>query len=431
MQVSIEKVSNIERRLTIVVPSERVEEAYNKQINLFAKNANIKGFRPGKAPITYIRQRFGEEARSKALSEVIEETLYKAIAEHKLRPVSTPKIEPKVLALDQPLEYMASFEVLPEIGEIKFSKEAVDKYEVEINEEDITQVINQLLKQHTKWNVIDRAAEKSDRMIIDYYAIYDEKTDEENKVQDFTLELGSNVMIPGFEEGLIGAKPTEERTLNLQFPADIKDKEKAGKNVKFVVKIKQLFAADIPSLDEKLIKLLGVASGKEVDLREQITKTLNQERERLINEKLKEQVFSELLEQNPIELPPSLVAKEAQKIHDEIYQRREHDHHQHSEAEFATFNSIAQKRVALGLLINEYANQKNLNIDKERVQKRIKDIASLYEHPQEVISYLSSHAERSGIEAQVMEEQVLDSLLNGVTQHPKKISYAELKGIRI
>lgn len=432
MQVSVENVSNVERRLTIVVPVNKVEEAYTVQINRFAKNANIKGFRPGKAPMSFIQQRYGEDARKEALSDIIQKSLYEAITEKNLKPINTPQVEPKVMAPNQPLEFVASFEVLPEIESVKHSIENIEKLIVDITPDDIKHVVDQLLKQYTKWNVVERAAQIKDRVVIDYYAIFEGVEDIDNKVQNFPLELGSKAMLPGFEDGLLGAKPGDERKLNLSFPDDFNVKERAGKPVDFVVHMKQVFEAQAPVLDTKFIEKLGVKSGKEEDLNQQIKQSLEQERNRLVKEKLKEQVFRQLLEQNPLEVPKSLVAREAKNIHDEIYpQHQHHDHHQHSDDEMSAFNDIAKKRVALGLIIAEFAKQTQLKADKNRVLERIKEIASAYESPQEVVEWLSTDERLAGIEAQVMEDQVMDKLMEGVPATERSMSYAELKGIRI
>ncbi|WP_172622748.1 trigger factor [Aquicella siphonis] len=431
MQVSVEKVSNVERRLTIVVPADKVEEAYTIQINRFAKNANIKGFRPGKAPMSYIRQRFGDDARKEALSDVIQSALYEAITEKNLKPINTPRVEPKVMTPNQPLEFTASFEVLPEIENIRFSMDGVEKLKVDVTPEDVSHVVEQLIKQYTKWKAVDRAAVLKDRLVIDYYAIFEGKEDTENKIQNFPLELGSHVMLPGFEDGLVGVKAGDERRLNLSFPADFGVPERAGKAVDFVVQVKKVLEAETPALDEQFIKNLGIKSGKDEDLQSQIRQSLEQERDRLVKEKLKEQIFRQLLEQNPLDVPSSMIAREAKNIHDEIYpQHQHHDHHQHSDDEMTAFNDIAKKRVALGLLIAEYAKQNKLTADSERVNIRIREIASAYESPQEVIDWLSSNERRPGIEAQVMEDQVMEKLMDGVTVTEKPISYAELKGIR-
>lgn len=431
MQVSVEKVSNVERRLTIVVPANQVEEAYAKQIERF-KSANIKGFRPGKAPLSHIQQRFGEEARKEALGEVIQKALYSAIEEQKLRPVSMPRIETKITLPDQPLEFIASFEVLPEIENVNFTMDTIEKLSVAVNPDDVDRVVDQVIKQYMKWNSVKRPAQEKDRVVIDYYAIFDGKSDIENKITNFPLELGSKVMLPGFEDGLMGAKAGDERTLNLSFPADFSIAERAGKAIDFVIEVKEIFEAEKPAMDQQFVQKLGVKSGKEEDLKTQIKQSLEQERDRLVKEKLKEQVFSRLIELNPLEVPASLVEREAKTIHDEIYsQHQQHDHAQHTHEELTAFNEIAKKRVALGLLIDTYAKQADIKVDANRVVERIREIAAAYENPQEVVDYLSSNERRSGIEAQVIEDQVLDKLIENVPATEKTMTYAELKGIRI
>lgn len=429
MQVSVEKVSSSERRLTIVVPANQVAEAYAKHIEMFAKKANIKGFRPGKAPMSYITQRFGEDAHKEAVSDVMQKALVEAITEHKLNPVSTPRVEPKVLSADQPLEFVASFEVLPDIEGINFNLDKIEKLIVDVTPDDVDQVIAQLQKQQAKWNIVDRPAQEKDRVVIDYYAIFDGKSDIENKISNVPIEIGSNTMLPGFEEGLLGVKAGEEKNLHITFPADFAMADKAGKPIEFIVSVKNIFQADIPAIDEAFVNKLGVKSGNIEDLKQQITQSLNQERDRLVIEKLKEQVFKALLEQNPLDVPKSLVAREARNIHDELYPQHQHSHdHHHSEEETKAFSELATKRVALGLLISEYAKQNNLKIDVDKVRQRIQEIAAAYEHPEEVIQWLSHEERRAGIEGQVLEDQVLEKLMEGLQITERTMTYTELRG---
>src|SRR4029078_4374261 len=161
MQVSVEIVNNVERRLTFVIPAEQVEEAYTNQINRYAKNASIKGFRPGKVPSSVLHQRFGDEARREAYGSVIQNALYSALQENKLNPISTPQIETKSMAQDKPFEFVASFEVLPTIEKVNFALDNIEKLNVEVKDEDIETVIKQLKKQYTKWTKVDREARES------------------------------------------------------------------------------------------------------------------------------------------------------------------------------------------------------------------------------------------------------------------------------
>lgn len=432
MQVSVEKVSNVERRLTIIVPANQVEEAYDRHIQSFAKNANIKGFRPGKAPINFIKQRFGEDARKEAISEVMKNALFEAIKEHHLQPINMPQITPKIITADQPLEFVASFEILPEIGEIKCNIDHIEKLNVDITAEDVQHVILQLQKQYGTWTEVDRSAKEKDRVVIDYYSVFAGEADTQNKVQNFPLELGSKRMIPGFEEGLLGVKANEEKTLHLSFPENYGQTERAGKPVDFVVQVKQVFEANIPSLDEEFVKKLGIKSGSTEELTNQIKESLEHERNRLVKEKMKEQIFTHLLEQNPIEVPHSLVDREAKNIHDEIYPAHHpHNHHQHSDDELTAFHDIAKKRITLSLLLSDYAKQADFKVDQDRVAARIQEIASVYENPTEVIALLSSEERRRGIEMQVIEDQVIDKFIEKTKIVEKTVSYAELKGIQL
>lgn len=429
MQVSVEKISNIERRLTITVPVSQIEAAYTKQMDMLAKKANIKGFRPGKAPKSFIQQRFGGDARQEAYSEVIQSALQQALISEKLQPVSMPQVEPKVMTPDQPLEFTASFEVLPEVGEVKLAMASIERPVVDVKDEDVSLVIDQLLRQFTQWKEVDRVAREKDRVVIDYYAIFEGNSDAENKITNFPLELGSKVMLAGFESALVGAKAGDEKTLNLHFPADYGVADKAGKPIDFVVNVKQVFEANTPAITEEFIQRLGVKSGKETELKDQIRKSLEQERNRLVKEKVKEQVFGQLIEQNPIDVPAALVEREAKNIHDEVYaQHQHHDHHSHSEEELSGFKDVAKKRVSLGLVIGEFAKQAQLKVDQDKVKERIQEIAGAYEQPQEVIQWLSEGERRSGIEAQVMEDQVIEKLMEAIKVIDKPMSYAELKG---
>ncbi|HEU5281237.1 MAG TPA: trigger factor [Gammaproteobacteria bacterium] len=430
MQVSLEKVSSVERRLTIVVPAEQVEAAYTKQISAFAQKANIKGFRPGKAPMKVIQERFGGDARKEALGEVIQHALYQAIMEQKLNPISTPQVEPKLMQPNQPLEFIASFEVLPEIEQIAFSMDSIEKLNVEITEADVDRVIDQLSKQYTKWNKVDRAATATDRVLINYYTTFEGKSDQDREIKDFPLDLSGQVMLPGFEVGLVGTKAGETRTLALSFPADFPNAERAGKPIEFTVHVNAVQAPESPAHDEAFAKRLGIASGLMDDLRKQIRQSLTLERDRLVKEKLKEQIFKALIDQNAMDVPKALVEREAKNIHDEMHPHH-HDHHSHSAEEMAGYESVAKKRVALGLLIGEFAKKEGIKADEAKVDARIQEIASVYENPKEVVDWLSSKQQRGGVEAQVLEDQVLDKLMSKTMIKEKAMTYAELKGIRI
>lgn len=433
MQVSVENLSNIERKLTITVPANEIEEARQEQIRKLSKTADIRGFRPGKVPANVIEQRYGFQAVQEAVNQVIQKNLYQAILEQKLMPVGAPRVEPKTMLANQPFEFTATFEILPDIADIQCKLKQLEKLNVDVTDQDVDRVVDQLVKQHTQWKVISRPAKLSDRVVVDYDVIYEGEKTLDNKIEQFPIELGSKMMLPGFEDGLVGKSAGDVVTLSLKFPADFHVEDRRNKPVTFEVTVKQVLEAHQQELNTNFIKRLGIESGQLDDMKTQVRQSLVLERDRLVKEHMKEQVFKHLIEQNPVEVPRALIEREAKVIHDELHPAQpghEHEHH-HSEEENAMFHDIAKKRVTLGLLIAEYAKKADMKADTSRVEKRIHEIASAYQSPKEVIEYLSAKERRAGIEAQVLEDMVLEKIIEGLPTVEKAISYAELKGIQV
>lgn len=428
MQVSIESVTKIERRVTIVVPAEKYDEAYENHLDQLAKTAKVDGFRKGKVPMTYIKSHFGDFARQKALSEVIESTLYDAIDKEQLRPISVPKVEPKMVMPGQPLEFTATFEVLPEIDKVRFDINAIEKHTAEIVEEDIDNVIQRLREQHTRWTKVDRAAREKDKVIIDYTLSVDGEPVKDGKATQYPIVLGSKTMVPGFEEGLVGVKANEEKKLAVTFPENYFAKDVAGKLSEFTVKVHSVFQPELPELDEAFVKQLGVKNGKVEDLHAEVRRNLERQLKYLVNNKLKTQVFDTVMEQNIIDVPNTLIEREAKRIHDELHPHHEHgEDHGHSEEEMAKFNDIAKKNVTLRLLFDAIVKQHQLSVDKERVKNYISSLASAYENPTKVMDWYTTDKRRlAEAEMHVLEEQVVEKMIEQIKVTEKKMSYSDL-----
>lgn len=367
MQVSVEAPSKLERRLTVIVPVEKLNEAYDKRIATVAKNAKIAGFRPGKAPLNVVKQRYGESVRHEALSDVIQTSLYDAINQEKLTPVGVPTVEPKMVMPDQPLEFVATFEVLPEIEGFRFELSTLEKQVATISDDDVQRVVDHLRAQHTTWKKVDRAAQDKDQVVIDFRGSIDGVVFAGGEAHDYPIVLGSKTMIPGFEEGVIGMKAGEEKVINVTFPENYFSAEVAGKVAEFNIKAISVSEPQLPEIDEDFIKKLGIKSANLADLQAEIRKNLERELERVISSKVKAQVFDTMLEQNAIEIPKALIEREANRIHDEVHPHHGHQH-SHTKDEMAAFNDAAKRNVALGLLVAEVVKQRNISVDRSRVQ---------------------------------------------------------------
>jgi len=426
MQVSVESPSKLERRLTIIVPITKLNEVYDKRIAKLAKNAKIAGFRPGKAPLNIIKQHYGDSARQEALSDVIQSSLYDAINQEKLNPVGVPTVEPKMVAPDQPLEFIATFEVLPEIENLRFDVTTLEKHVATITQEDIERVINHLRSQHGQWKKVDRAAQEKDQLVIDFRGSINQVPFAGGEAHEFPIVLGSKSMIPGFEEGIIGMKAGDEKVIQITFPTDYPSAEVAGKVADFAIKALRVSESELPEVNDNFVKKLGVKSGNLTDLQAEIQKNLERELQRVISSKLKTQVFDKLLEQNALEIPKALIEREANRIHDEVHPHHGHNH-SHTEGEMATFNEAAKRNVALGLLVAEVVKQHKISTDKTRVQSYLAQQASAYENPAEVMEwYAKNKRAYAEIEMQVLEDQVIETLLKDVQVTEKTVSYNEL-----
>lgn len=427
MQVTVESPSKIERRITVVVPVEKVDHAYNQRITKLSKTAKVNGFRPGKIPVDVIRQRFGDTARQEALSEVIQSSLYSAMDQEKLNPVGVPTVEPKTVLAGQPLEFVATFEVLPSIENIHFELATVEKEVATVQDDDVTKVVEHLRSQQTRWKTVERASELKDQVIIDFRGSIEGIVFAGGEAHDYPIVLGSNMMVPGFEEGILGAKANEERVIKVTFPEDYFAKEVAGKQADFAIKVIKVMQPELPELNEAFIKKLGIKSGSLEDLYADVRKNLERELTRLIKDGLKAKVFDHLIDQNPVEVPKALIEREANRIHDELHPHHKGHDHGHTPEEMATFTKAAERNVALGLIIAEYVKQNAMAIDRDRVKSFIDTISAAYENPAEVAKWYSTNKKAlAEIEMRVLEEQVMEKLLENVQVTEKMLSYSEL-----
>lgn len=427
MQVSVEAPSKIQRRVTVVVPVQTLDIAYDQRIVKLSQTAKINGFRPGKVPLDVIKQRFGDSARQEALSEVIQSSLYSAMAQEKLSAVGVPMVEPKTVIPGQPLEFVATFEIIPVVESVNFNITTLEKQVSVIKDEDVDRVIDHLRQQHTTWTKVDRVAQDKDQVSVDFSGSIDGVVFQGGEAHDYPIILGSKTMIPGFEEGILGLKAGDHKVISVTFPESYFAKEVAGKAAEFKINVLKVMEPKLPEVDAAFIKKLGVKSASLDDLRVEIRNNLERELERIIKLKLKGQVFDKLLEQNELEIPKALIEREAGRIHDELHPHHKGHDHGHSEAEMAMFNDAAKRNVTLGILVGELVKQHKITPDNDRIQAYIASVSAAYENPAEVSKWYSSNKQAlAEVQMQVLEEQVVEKLLEGVQVTEKLLSYQEL-----
>jgi trigger factor len=430
MQVSIETTSNLERRLTIGVPAERVEKEVNARLQRAAQQARINGFRPGKVPMKVIRQRFGDGVRQEVLGEVMSQSFYEAVQQEKLKPAGRPAIEPKNLEPGKDLEYVAVFEVFPEVASQDYSAIEVVKPVAELTDQDLDKMIETLRKQQGSWVDVARAAQSGDQVNIDYVGTKDGEAFEGGSAEGSNLVLGSGRMIPGFEDAVIGMQAGAEKTVALSFPADYHNEALKGAAVEFNIKLNTVQEQKPAELDGEFFAKFGVKDGGEEQFRKEVAENMARELRNATKNKIKNQVMDGLLKMHgELAVPKALVAEEIGVQRNQMVQQFGGAN---GNLDFAKllpdemFHAQAERRVKLGLILNDIIARDEVKADAARVRSAIEEIASTYEEPQEVIDwYYGNRQQLQGVEAMVLEEQVVEKLLEQAKVSEQPCSYEE------
>ena len=365
MQVSIETTTGLERRMTVTVPATEIDSAVDARLSEAAKTVRINGFRKGKVPMKVIRNRFGAGVRQEILGDVMNRSYYAALNEQGVKPAGQPKIEPKTLEEGKDLEFVAVFEVYPEIELSDFSKIKAEKQVAEVTDKDIDTMIENLRQQRQGWKEVKRQARNDDRVNIDFVGTIDGEEFQGGSAKGTNLVLGSGRMIEGFEKGLLKSKAGDEVTLNLNFPEDYRNKDLAGKPVEFKVTVNSVEAPELPELNDEFFAAFGVTEGGEEGFRKEVKENMERELKKASKNRLKSEVMDTLLDQNDVDVPSALVAAEINVLRQQALQQfgAGAKNLDASLLPDDLFREQAEKRVKLGLILGEVIKQQSMRAD--------------------------------------------------------------------
>ena len=427
MQVSIESSTGLERQLKIGVPADRIEKEVTERLQKATKTVRIAGFRKGKVPLKVVKQQYGKGVRQEVVGEVVNSSFYEAIKQEDLHPVGKPRIDDVTDTEGQDLEYIAVFEVYPEVALADLSKVSIARPVTDLNDSDVETMIEVLRNQQATFDVVERAAEQGDQVNIDYVGTQKKVEFPGGSAEAQDLILGSNSMIPGFEDGLVGVSAGDEIVLKLKFPKDYHAEELKGKAVQFAVKVNSVAAKQMPEMDDEFFKLYGVSEGGEEKFREDVRNNMERELRNAIRNKVKNRVMDQLFDLNKVELPKALIANEITQLKQQMIQQfgggQQFDP---SMLPDEMFTAKAERRAALGVIVSEVVKVEELTPDEDSVRERINEIASTYDQPKEVVDYYYSQQELlSSVEAVVLEDQVTELVLSKATVSEEPLSYEE------
>ena len=428
MQVSVETTQGLERKMTVAIPGEKVESAVNIRLQEAARNAKLNGFRKGKVPYKVIKSKFGAGVRQEVVGEMMSQSYYEAIDQESLKPAGQPNIVPKNLDEGRDLEFVATFQVYPEITLPDFSIIEAERLGAEISETDVDEMIETLRKQKQSWKVADRAAAVKDMVNIDYVGRRDGEDFEGGSAKGTNLVLGSERMIPGFESGVEGRLAGDIFTLDLSFPKEYHNTELADQEVAFEVTLNSVSEQVMPAIDEEFYKGFGVEEGGNDAFREEVTNNMRRELKTASRNKLKNKIMDSLVEAVDAEVPDALVAGEIEQLRQQAMQQfgggKTIDP---SMLPDNLFNEQAGRRVLIGLVLGEVIQQQKLKADPTKVRESIEELASTYESPDEVINwYYGNQEQLATIESSVLEDEVFDYVIDQSAVTDRLVDYQEV-----
>lgn len=431
MQTNPQAASPLERRIDMTVPMAEIEKEVAQRLKKMARTVKMPGFRPGKVPFKMVEQQYGAQARNEAIGEAVEKAFGNAVREQNLRVAGYPRIEPKGGEDASRLEFSAVFEVYPEVKLNGFGDKSIERPQLDVGEAEVDKTLEVLRKQRTTFSATERAAEKGDRVVIDFTGKLNGEAFQGGQATDYPVVLGEGRMLPDFENGIAGLKAGESRTFDLTFPADYQVTELAGKQVSFDVTLKRAEAPQLPEVDAAFARSLGIEDGDVAKMRAEIRANLESEIRKRIKARIKEQAMQALLDANPLDVPKALIEQESESMAEAARQdlaSRGADI-RNMPVDATWFATQAERRVKLGLIIAEAVKGNALHAKPEQVRALIDEQAESYEKPEEVVRWYYAQPQRlAQVEALAIEENVVNWVVANVQATDKAASFDELMG---
>ncbi len=427
MQVSVEKTSELSRKMTVIVPEAVVQEKMAERLKTLSRQVKIDGFRPGKVPQHVVNKMYGEKVRGEVAGDLIQSTYYDALRDQKLNPAGQPKIHD--LDETEGFKYIAEFEVYPEISLEGIEGLAITRTSASVEESDVDAMIEKLQTQKKTWNEVERASQSKDRITIAFSGVCEGENFTEGRVQDFQVEIGAKQMIPGFEDNLMGLKKDDGKTFLVTFPEDYSNAKLAGKAADFDVETFKVEEPILPAVDEEFIKAYGTQDGLLATFRDDIKTNMQRELTQALHGKLKNSVLEALYEKIQPPVPNILIDEEIQTLMKPYLESAKRNKLKQADLQLPKemFKDQAQRRVALGLILGEIIHIKEIKVDDEKVRTTIEDMAKSYEQPEAYVSwYYSDKSRLQSVQQMVLEDQTVEWLVSQSKISDETVGFSDI-----
>jgi trigger factor len=416
MKVDIENISGTERKMSVVLPLETVQETRSKVFDEIRKSAKIKGFRPGKAPVNVIESAYKNDILSEVATRLVHSSLETALNEVDASPISRPQIDPpKEFTMDKDFEYTATFEVLPELELAEYKGLELKKEVGEVSDHDVEQALKHLQEHRAEVKPYDekKAIKKGDIAVIDFEGSLDGNPIADLKRQDVPFVVGEKKMIPEFEENVLGMKKGEEKELDVTYGEDFQIEEAAGKTVNFKLTVKDVQKRILPELTDELAKEIGVDDINK--LKEKIKEDLGNQLDQQSQTKLRADLLEVLVEKNPVDAPPSLVHEEAMRLAQGIQQGMQQRGLPERELDEEAQRMVAERavrNVKASIVLGAISRAEDVKVSETDIDDNLSGIAQSYNIPvDQVRDIYRENKLLEGLEANLAEQKVIDFII--------------------
>ena len=425
MQVSMEELSGVQRRLTISVPYEEFESKVNSRLREAKNKVRLPGFRPGKVPLKEVRRRFGRAVRAEAAEELMRSCYGESVAERELWPAGAPQLEVRNMDAGADFEFTASFEVLPEVQLADFSTFQIQRPEAEITAADVDEMLETLRRQRRTWRTLERPAQQGDRLTADYESRLDGEQFDRREGASFVL--GETDLLEEFASALSGMAAGETKRFDVAFPENYQDERLRGRALNFELTVKTVEEAELPALDEAFFESMGVKEGGLAAFREEVAGNMRREMDAKVRTQVKRQVMEALRRNHELQLPEALVRQEIQASKNAFAARLNLPEKRAGGMPDEMFREAAERAVAVSLISRQIARDHEVKAAPEAVRAEVERAAQVYQDPSAVVQAIYQDESRlANFESVVIENEIVEVVLRQAEVQTLAATYQDI-----
>ena len=423
------KKNNLEKKIKLNISSKDLESDFKKRLLAQQSSSDLKGFRKGKAPLDVIEKYYGDQIKQRLIMDKMGDIFYKKISEENIPVVGQPSFAPESFDIKKDIKFEVSYEIYPEFSLTKMGSLSFKKPVSKVTDQDIKKATDLVLKRYGKAEPIDEKSKEGNFVKIDFEGFLNGEKFEGGEAQDYSLELGSKTMIPGFEEQIIGMKAAESKEIEVTFPDDYQAENLKGQKVMFKIKMKEVSEVKLPNLDEEFFKSINMDVKTKAEFEKKIEEQLQTDLKTNLKTKTKQRIFDAFESSNQIDIPQSMIISEANNLRNNTAQQMGLDIGKLEEDQFPidNFKENALKRVRLGVLINKLIEENNISVDNDTLKKEIEDKSKSFKDPEQYVNWIYGNEEQlKNIESLVLEDKVADYLEEKSKVEEETLSFEEV-----